>query len=121
VSIGELVDKVTILRIKRRRIVDATKLQNIRHELMALEAVCDLNRIDLAGTLVSRLEAINEELWKVEDDIRDKERHKAFDAQFIELARAVYRINDKRFAVKSEINEMYGSAIKEEKSYQDYQ
>jgi hypothetical protein len=120
VSVGELVDKITILRIKRRMIKDPGKVANIEAELAALEAVCRTHRIDLSAALVSELEGINLKLWKIEDDIRDLERAKRFEAPFVELARAVYVTNDERFAVKAKLNAAYGSRLKEEKSYKEY-
>jgi hypothetical protein len=120
ISIGELVDKVTILNIKQREISDPAKLANIRAELAALSQVCADAGIDLASADAAELERINGELWRVEDDIRDKERAKAFDAGFIALARAVYVINDQRAAVKALINAKAGSRLREEKSYRDY-
>lgn len=120
VSVGELVDKITILRIKRAKIADPGKLANIQVELKSLEDVCINKGIDLTSPLVQELERVNLTLWQIEDDIRDKERAKEFDAQFIELARSVYVTNDARFAAKSRINAAFGSKLKEEKSYQDY-
>jgi hypothetical protein len=120
VSVGELIDKITILRIKQRSIQDQGKLQNIRAELEALEAVCARHRLDTKDALAMELERINQKLWVIEDDIRDKERAKTFDQGFIELARAVYVTNDERFRVKSQINQAAGSLYKEEKSYRDY-
>lgn len=120
VSVGELVDKITILRIKQRKIQDQGKLRNIGKELDALVAVCKRANIDLDDPTVQELEGINLKLWKIEDDIRDKERARTFDQGFIELARAVYVTNDERFVVKSKLNTAYGSQLKEEKSYQDY-
>jgi hypothetical protein len=120
ISTGELVDKITILRIKTREIKDAAKLRNVRAELDALETVCREHAIDPSDDLSQELEAVNHALWVIEDDIREKERAKAFDARFIELARAVYVTNDRRFQVKARINERYGSVLKEEKSYEEY-
>ena len=120
ISVGELVDKITILRIKSKHIKEAAKLQNIRKELTALEGVCGKHGIDLSHRLVDELEAVNQELWIIEDDIRDKERAKIFDEGFISLARAVYVTNDKRFKAKSAINAHFGSAFHEEKSYKEY-
>jgi Family of unknown function (DUF6165) len=120
VSIGELIDKITILKIKRRMITDSVKLANIGTEMTALLAVCEKANIDADSALARELEAINLKLWKIEDDIRDLERAKRFDSQFVELARAVYVTNDERFAVKSKINNFFGSHLKEEKSYQPY-
>lgn len=120
VSVGELLDKITILQIKCERIKDPAKLLNIRKELSALTETCRTNKIDTEHALVHELKIINETLWVVEDDIRDKERAKTFDQEFIELARAVYVTNDKRFQVKAKINSLMGSAYAEEKSYQPY-
>jgi hypothetical protein len=121
ISVGELIDKITILRIKDRKIKDAAKLVNIRKELNALLAVCQQADLDLGNPLVSRLEEINAKLWQIEDDIREQERSKTFGAVFVELARAVYVTNDERFAVKSALNQAFGSDFSEEKSYEDYQ
>ena len=120
VSVGELLDKITILQIKSERISDSVKLVNIRKELNALLETCQKNSINVSHPLVKELKTINETLWVVEDDIRDKERAKSFDSQFIELARAVYVTNDRRFSVKAQINKEMGSAYAEEKSYQPY-
>jgi hypothetical protein len=122
VSPGELVDKLTILQIKSRRISDATKLANVRRELEVLTQCWQRSpwgatdiRSDEAALL-----AVNERLWDIEDRIRDKERAKAFDAEFIELARSVYIENDDRAAIKKRINTALGSTIVEEKSYAAY-
>ncbi len=120
VSIGELMDKMTILSIKTRNISDPGKLQNIRKELDFLTETCVKNDLDFKHSLVTELESVNEKLWKTEDDIREKERSKEFDEVFIELARSVYRVNDERFSVKSKINQTFGSVLAEEKSYEDY-
>jgi len=121
VSIGELIDKITILRIKSKHIHDATKLQNIAAELKALECVCQEHHLDLDHALVSELQEINQALWVIEDDIRDRERAKDFGPRFVELARAVYVTNDERFRVKALVNRHFGSTLHEEKSYQPYQ
>ena len=122
VSFGELIDKITILEIKSERMVDAAKLANVRDELELLSALW--KRDPASGTDISaeraELKRINEALWEIEDEIRLKERDQAFDARFIELARAVYHTNDKRAAVKRAINLKLGSRLVEEKSYQDY-
>jgi hypothetical protein len=120
VSVGELVDKVTILNIKSRMITDEAKLTNIRKELDALKNVCRDHKIDIGDAETRILEEINLKLWKIEDDIRDKERAKSFDKEFVELARAVYVTNDERFRAKAVLNDKYGSAFKEEKSYKKY-
>jgi hypothetical protein len=122
VSYGELIDKITILEIKSRRIADATKLANVRNELDLLNATWAndaASRTDISGERAHLL-AVNELLWDIEDRIRLKEKAQAFDAEFIELARSVYFRNDERAAFKREINLKLGSQLVEEKSYQDY-
>jgi len=121
-SPGELLDKITILRIKVARIVDAGKVANVRLELDLLEktwvdsgaAAFDVARDERA------LQAVNERLWDVEDLIRDKEAKQTFDREFIEFARAVYVANDERAAIKKRINLQLGSRLIEEKSYKPY-
>jgi hypothetical protein len=120
VSVGELADKITILRIKSRKIVDPRKLANITKELNVLEAVFTNLTPPVPNHLVDELEAVNLKLWDIEDHIRDKERAKLFDQEFITLARAVYVTNDHRFEVKAKINDAVGSKLREEKSYQPY-
>jgi Family of unknown function (DUF6165) len=122
ISPGELLDKITILRIKAARIEDATKLANVRRELTLLESQwrgAVPAGVDVAGE-ESALEAVNTTLWEVEDLIRDLEAEKRFDARFIELARAVYINNDERAAIKKRINLKLGSVLIEEKSYRPY-
>lgn len=121
ISPGELLDKITILRIKSRRMTDAAKLANVRHELELLEKTWNdaIGNIDLAVE-ERALEEVNQRLWVIEDDIRDKEAARAFDTRFIELARAVYVENDERAAIKKRINTRLGSKIVEEKSYKNY-
>jgi hypothetical protein len=120
ISIGELFDKITILRIKKVMIKDATKLEHINNELLVLTKELEgLNLSDVEVKL-SELEAVNKELWIIEDDIRDKERERCFDERFIALARSVYVKNDERFQVKSSINNLYGSSLEEVKSYKKY-
>jgi len=122
ISPGELLDKITILRIKSERMSDPAKLSNVRLELRSLEETWSGSayaKIDIEAD-VSALLRVNERLWVIEDDIRDKERVQAFDAEFIRLARAVYFENDERAAIKRRINTALGSAIVEEKSYRDY-
>src|SRR5579862_3270120 len=122
VSPGELLDKITILRIKVARIMDVAKVANVRLELELLEktwrdAGCvafDVSREERA------LQKVNERLWDVEDLIRDKEAKQTFDREFIELARAVYVSNDERAAIKKRINLQLGSRLVEEKSYKPY-
>jgi hypothetical protein len=122
VSPGELLDKITILRIKSSRMSDAQKLANVRIELKVLEETWGASayaRSDIAAD-VNALLQVNERLWVIEDDIRDKERAQAFDSEFIRLARAVYFENDERAAIKRRINLKLGSTIVEEKSYAEY-
>jgi Family of unknown function (DUF6165) len=122
ISPGELLDKITILRIKSTRISDAAKLANVRRELQALEETWRRSAYAKSGIEadVTALLEVNERLWVIEDGIRDKERAKAFDADFIRLARAVYFENDERALIKRRINTKLGSSIVEEKSYADY-
>jgi len=122
VSYGELIDKITILRIKLQEIKDEAKLANVRNELELLEATWSNDKaseVDIADE-TRRLLEVNQRLWKIEDDIRIKERAQAFDQEFITLARSVYIENDERAAIKREINMKLGSTLVEEKSYQDY-
>jgi hypothetical protein len=122
VSPGELLDKITILRIKSSRMSDAQKLANVRIELKVLEETWGASpyaKSDIAADVNSLLQ-VNERLWVIEDDIRDKERAQTFDGEFIRLARAVYFENDERAAIKRRINLKLGSTIVEEKSYTEY-
>ena len=122
VSYGELIDKITILQIKLQEIRDDAKLANVRNELELLEATWKNDKAsetDISAE-TARLLAVNQRLWKIEDDIRMKERAQAFDREFVELARSVYFENDERAAIKREINVKLGSTLVEEKSYQDY-
>jgi hypothetical protein len=122
ISPGELIDKLTILQIKSVRITDALKVANVRAELTLLEATWRDSAFSTSDIELewARLRGINEKLWDIEDRIRDKERDRSFDPEFIELARAVYITNDERAAVKREINTRLGSKIVEEKSYAKY-
>ncbi len=121
VSIGEIVDKYTILMIKAQKIKDSGKLQNINKELDYLVGVLKQEYpLITDGVLAKSLLEVNKELWKVEDDLRDLERAKDFSKDFIILARNVYKLNDKRADIKKEINIKYGSDFVEEKSYQPY-
>jgi hypothetical protein len=122
VSPGELLDKITILRIKSSRMSDAQKLANVRIELKVLEETWGASpyaKSNIAAD-VNALLQVNERLWVIEDDIRDKERAQTFDSEFIRLARAVYFENDERAAIKRRINLKLGSTIVEEKSYAEY-
>ena len=119
VSIGEIVDKLTILKIKKNNITDESKLFNIIAEYDYLYDVV-FNQLKIELDDFNNLLLVNENLWKIEDNIRDKERDKAFDVEFIELARSVYTTNDKRAEIKKKINLKYGSLFVEEKSYSNY-
>jgi hypothetical protein len=121
VSAGELIDKITILRVKAARI-DAAKLANVKKELGLLEAVAarDLNQVAGLDILAAELEAVNAALWDIEEGKRDCERRKDFGPAFVELARKVYIENDRRAAIKRRINEAAGSDLIEEKSYRSY-
>jgi hypothetical protein len=122
ISPGELLDKITILRIKSKRMADPKKLANVTRELEALEKTWRESRYaaaDVAADLEALL-AVNERLWVIEDDIRDKERARSFDAEFVRLARSVYVENDERAAIKRRLNVTLGSSLIEEKSYADY-
>jgi hypothetical protein len=122
VSYGELIDKMTILQIKLQEIKDEAKLANVRNELELLDATWKNDKASETDidAETGRLLAVNQRLWKIEDDIRMKERAQAFDQEFIQLARSVYIENDERAAIKREINMKLGSTLVEEKSYQDY-
>ncbi len=122
VSPGELLDKLTILDIKARRITDPAKLANVRRERQLLEQVWADSGLDhgAIGELHARLLAVNEKLWSIEDEIRDQEAVGRFGTRFIELARSVYLTNDERAAIKKAINQRLGSEIVEEKSYRDH-
>jgi Family of unknown function (DUF6165) len=122
ISPGELLDKITILRIKSTRMSDPAKLVNVRMELEVLEDTWRGSAYAKAGIeadVIALLE-VNERLWVIEDGIRDKERAQEFDADFIRFARAVYFENDERAAIKRRINLKLGSSIVEEKSYAEY-
>lgn len=121
-SVGDLIDKITILQIKLERIQDPPKRENIAKELAKLEevrrkAIGESAELSRLGGL---LKGVNEELWDLEDRIRDLERVGDFEEDFVGVARKIYRTNDRRAALKKEINALSGSEIVEEKSYADY-
>ena len=122
ISPAELIDKLTILEIKLELIEDEGKRANVKREysllISAYQAIIVEN--EQLRELTSTLKHINRELWDIEDNIRAEERAKSFGARFIELARSVYRTNDRRAAVKRQINALLNSPIPEEKSYADY-
>jgi hypothetical protein len=119
VSVGEILDKLSILQIKTAFIKDEEKLNNVKNEYDYLYDIV-FNEMRIEQTDFFDMVSINQKLWKIEDDIRDKERDKNFDSEFVELARSVYFTNDKRAEVKKKINLKYGSLFVEEKSYSDY-
>lgn len=120
VSIGELIDKITILEIKAERIDDAAKLANVRTELDGLLPLYATQRSNQPAleALKQQLKVINERMWDIQDQLRDKEAAQVFDDAFAQLARGVYRTNGERVQVKNEINRVAGSALVEEKQYQ---
>ncbi len=119
ISVGELVDKISILEIKAAAITDPAKQANVMRELAALEAVRrrEVAALPELAALYAELKSANRTLWQIEDEIRAHERDGRFDERFIELARNVYRTNDQRAVLKRRINELTGSEIVEEKSY----
>tara|TARA_B100000214_G_C23820222_1_gene559283 strand:- start:132 stop:515 length:384 start_codon:yes stop_codon:yes gene_type:complete len=121
ISLGELVDKISILIIKQKNINDKEKLSHVNKELDFLQntLIKYIKNEDIKKYL-DKLISINSDLWKIEDDIRDCERKKIFDKKFIELARNVYFTNDERSRVKSDINKNFGSELVEVKSYEEY-
>ena len=121
VSWGELIDKVTILEIKSERLKAEAALRNVRHELAVLRPFAD-EAVHNAGVAALKMELkrVNESLWQIEDDIREKEAQKCFDDEFISLSRAVYKTNDERSRIKRQINTLLQSEIVEEKQYSAY-
>jgi predicted nucleic acid-binding Zn-ribbon protein len=119
VSLGELVDKITILRIKARHL-QGDALAHVEQELELLQQALVATGVTLEPSLESQLLEVNRQLWEIEDAIRDQERQRCFEQAFVDLARAVYRTNDRRAALKREINERYGSTLIEQKSYGVY-
>jgi 3-deoxy-D-arabino-heptulosonate 7-phosphate (DAHP) synthase len=122
ISIGELIDKITILERKLEKIKDETKQRNIarEHEMLVLATPKAVEDDEKVAALRQELTAVNAELWRVEDELRARERAKAFDSDFVALARLVYVNNDKRAALKRSINEITNSGFGEEKSYEAY-
>ena len=121
ISLGELLDKISILVIKDKNITDTEKKQHIKKELLSLHDTLDkiISR-DEVKQYIESLISINTKLWNIEDDIRDCERNKQFDQKFIDLARSVYFTNDKRSQIKLKINQKFGSELVEVKSYEKY-
>ena len=121
ISLGELVDKISILLIKQKNINDKSKILHVNKELDYLKSTLEKKiKNEEINNYLDQLVKINSELWKIEDDIRECERKKIFDQTFIELARSVYFTNDKRANVKSDINIKFGSELVEVKSYEKY-
>lgn len=120
VSVGELVDKITILEIKTKNVKETGKSKNIENELSKLNLIYADLRNEKLDSHYEELKTINKKLWNIEDEIRILEKNKNFGTEFIELARSVYITNDKRFDVKSKINSLYDSNIVEEKLYEEY-
>lgn len=122
ISFGEFLDKITILEIKSERISDKDKLVNINNELNLLREHWQQNpksTVEISQEM-KQLKSVNEKLWEIEDNIREKEHNKTYDQGFIELARSVYFSNDERARIKRILNEKLGSDLIEEKSYKDY-
>ena len=119
ISVGELIDKITILEIKKKY-MSGKKMKNVNNELESLQVILHNEKLEVDQNLYLKLKKINSSLWKIEDKIRIKESLKEFDEDFIELARSVYKINDERSLIKREINLKYNSGIVEEKSYEKY-
>lgn len=121
ISIGELIDKLSILEIKKKNIKDSTKRLEVKkeHDLLINLSEPFLLQTDVFFLYKELLE-VNSELWQIEDEIRDYEFNKKFDNDFVELARKVYKTNDKRFAIKNKINELTSSEIREIKNYKEY-
>lgn len=122
VAPGELIDKITILEIKLKNIKDEAKLANVQREYDILMATyrANVTETEPLRALIDELRDANAKIWDIEDDIRDLERNKDFGERFVEVARSVYRSNDRRAATKRKINELLNSVIIEEKSYADY-
>ena len=118
VSIGELIDKITILEIKKEN-MNGIQLNNVKKELKFLKTIVHEKNIVVDINLISLLREVNNNIWKIEDKIRQKEYNEEFDKDFIELARSVYKQNDKRASIKRDINYKYNSDLIEEKSYND--
>ena len=119
ISIGELIDKITILEIKQIYMT-GIKLKNINKEIKLLKNILQDKNLEINIDLIKNLKKINKTLWEIEDNIRIKESKQEFDEEFIKLARSVYIENDKRASIKKEINQKYNSDLVEEKSYKNY-
>ena len=120
ISLGELVDKISILRIKKKFLDGTEKLMYVDKENLTLTRILNDLNLDGIDSFLNELIEVNTKLWKIEDDIREKERNGEFDQDFIKFARSVYITNDERFRIKNRINESYGSDLREVKSYKKY-
>ena len=123
ISYGEAIDKLTILDIKKTKITNPDKLKKITHEFnLLVEALSELKKdnIEEFNKFYSKLKEVNINLWEIEDQIRICEKNKKFDNEFLELARSVYKLNDKRFELKNKINLLFNSALAEQKHYEEY-
>ena len=119
VSLGELIDKITILEIKQIHMT-GIKLKNVNKELKLLKKILQDKNLEIDIDLINSLKEVNNNLWEIEDNIRIKERDQKFNKEFIQLARSVYKENDKRASIKKEINQKYNSDLVEEKSYRNF-
>ena len=122
-SVGELIDKITILQIKKDKIADLEKVKKVSYELKLLENSLNsfkTSKTEVFRDLMNELKMINQKLWAIEDDIRLLEKNKIFKSEFIELARSVYITNDERFDIKNKINKLFSSDVEEVKSYEEY-
>ena len=119
ISLGELIDKITILQIKTEHLHGKAQ-ENVNKELVTLEGILRNLHLEIDTTIIKNLKQVNSQLWQIEDKIREHESRKDFTDGFINLARSVYRQNDRRAAIKKEINNAYGSALTEEKAYKEY-
>ena len=119
VSLGELIDKITILEIKQIHMT-GIKLKNVNKELKLLRNILQDKNLEIDIDLINSLKEVNNNLWEIEDNIRIKERDQKFNKEFIQLARSVYKENDKRASIKKEINQKYNSELVEEKSYRNF-
>ena len=119
VSLGELIDKITILEIKQIHMT-GIKLKNVNKELKLLKKILQDKNLEIDIDLINSLKEVNNNLWEIEDNIRIKERDQKFNKEFIQLARSVYKENDKRASIKKEINQQYNSELVEEKSYRNF-
>ena len=119
ISLGELIDKITILEIKQIHMT-GIKLKNVNKELKLLRKIIQDKNLEIDIDLINSLKEVNNNLWEIEDNIRIKERDQKFNKEFIQLARSVYKENDKRASIKKEINQKYNSDLVEEKSYRNF-